>query len=166
MPPSRSGWCAPSAQIRDRRLTLEMPRGAELKRRLDSVLDILYFMFNEGYTAHEGEDLIRQDLCMEALRLGRLVAASSMAAPRVDALVALMALRSGAAAGARGRIGRPGAAGSAGSQPLGSSSLIALGFHHFDRSMAGDEVSEYPRAGGDRGHARARRRIRRRSIGR
>ena len=80
-------------QIRDQRLTLELPRGPELKRRLDSVLDVVYFMFNEGYAAHEGEALIRQDLCLEALRLGRLVAASSMAEPRVHALVALMALQ-------------------------------------------------------------------------
>jgi RNA polymerase sigma-70 factor, ECF subfamily len=69
-------------QIRDQCLTLEMPRPAELKRRLDSVLDVLYFMFNEGYAAHAGEELIRQDLCLEALRLGRLVASSSIAAPR------------------------------------------------------------------------------------
>ena len=89
-------------QIREQRLTLDMPRGAELKQRLDSVLDVLYFMFNEGYAAHEGEDLIRQDLCLEALRLGRLVASSSIAEPRVHALVALMALASRAPAGARG----------------------------------------------------------------
>ena len=80
-------------QIRDRRLTLELPGGADLERRLDSVLDVVYFMFNEGYAAHEGEELIRQDLCFEALRLGLLIAASSMAAPRVHALVALMALQ-------------------------------------------------------------------------
>src|SRR5579864_4802126 len=60
-------------QIRESRLTLEMPHGAELKRRLDSVLEVIYFVFNEGYTAHEGQDLIRRELCEEALRLGRLV---------------------------------------------------------------------------------------------
>src|SRR5262249_51982129 len=80
-------------QIRDPRLTLDMPRRPEWQRRLDSVLDVLYFMFNEGYSAHEGEDLIRQDLCFEALRLGRLVASSSIAEPRVDALVALIAFQ-------------------------------------------------------------------------
>src|SRR4029077_17571509 len=81
------------SQIRDRRLTLDMPRGIELKRRLASVLDVVYFMFNEGYTAHEGDDLIRRDLGFEALRLGCLVAASSIAIPRVHALVALMAFQ-------------------------------------------------------------------------
>jgi RNA polymerase sigma-70 factor, ECF subfamily len=129
-------------EIRERCLTLEMPRGAELKRRLDSVLDTLYFMFNEGYTAHEGEDLIRQELCMEALRLGRLVAASSIAAPRADALVALMAIE---AARLPARVDESGDLVLLEAQDRGrwDARLIALGFQHFDRSMAGDEVSEF-----------------------
>lgn len=129
-------------QIRDRGLTLEMPHGSELKRRLDSVLDVLYFMFNEGYAAHEGEDLIRQDLCFEALRLGRLVASSSIAEPRVDALVALFALQAA-------RL--PARVDDAGNLVLleyqdrsrWNQQLIGLGFHHFDRCIAGDAVSEY-----------------------
>src|SRR5262249_3640887 len=80
-------------QIRERGLTLEMPRGAELEQRLDAVLEVIYFIFNEGYAAHEGDALIRNDLCAEALRLGKLIAGSSLAAPRVHALVALMALQ-------------------------------------------------------------------------
>jgi RNA polymerase sigma-70 factor, ECF subfamily len=129
-------------EIRDRRLTLEMPRGAELKRRLDSVLDTLYFMFNEGYAAHEGEDLIRQDLCLEALRLARLMAASSIATPRVDALLALMAIE---AARLPARVDESGDLVLLEAQDRGrwDPRLIALGFHHFDRSMAGDESSEF-----------------------
>ena len=129
-------------EIRDRRLTLEMPRGAELQRRLDSVLDTLYFMFNEGYTVHEGEDLIRQDLCLEALRLARLVAASSMAAPRVDALVALMAI---GAARLAARVDESGDLVLLEAQDRGrwDPRLMALGFDHFDRCMAGGEVSEF-----------------------
>ena len=61
-------------QIRERRLTLDLPTGRVLGERLDAVLDVLYFMFNEGYAAHQGEELIRRDLCMEAIRLGRLIA--------------------------------------------------------------------------------------------
>ena len=119
------------------------------------MLDVLYFMFNEGYAAHEGEDLIRQDLCLEALRLGRLVAASSIAEPRVHALVALMALQ---AARLPARVDEAGDLVLLEDQDRGrwDRALIGLGFHHFDRSMAGDEVSEYHVAGGDRGHARAR----------
>jgi RNA polymerase sigma-70 factor (ECF subfamily) len=129
-------------QIRDGRLTLDLPRGDELKRRLDSVLEVIYFMFNEGYTAHAGEDLIRQDLCLEALRLGRLVAASSIAEPRVDALAALMALE---AARLPARVDESGDLILLEHQDRSrwDQRLIALGFHHFDRSMAGDEVSVY-----------------------
>jgi len=129
-------------QIRDGRLTLDLPRGAELKRRLDSVLEVIYFMFNEGYAAHAGEDLIRQDLCLEALRLGRLVAASSIAEPRADALVALMALE---AARLPARVDESGDLILLEHQDRSrwDQRLIALGFHHFDRSMAGEELSEY-----------------------
>jgi len=129
-------------QVRDGRLTLDMPRGPELKLRLDSVLEVVYFMFNEGYAAHAGEDLIRQDLCLEALRLGRLVAASSIAEPRVDALVALMALE---AARLPARVDESGDLILLESQDHGrwDQRLISLGFHHFDRSISGDEVSEY-----------------------
>jgi len=129
-------------QIREGRLTFDMPRGGELKRRLDSVLEVIYFMFNEGYTAHAGEDLIRQDLCLEALRLGRLVAASSIAEPRVDALAALMALE---AARLPARVDESGDLILLEHQDRSrwDQRLIALGFHHFDRSMAGDEVSVY-----------------------
>jgi len=129
-------------QIRDGHLTLDMPRGPELKQRLDSVLEVLYFMFNEGYAAHSGQDLIRRDLCLEALRLGRLVAASSIAEPRVDALVALMALE---AARLPARVDESGDLILLEHQDRSrwDHCLVALGFRHFDRSIAGDEVSEY-----------------------
>ncbi len=129
-------------QIRDGSLTLEMPPAAELKDRLASVLDVLYFMFNEGYAAHEGEDLIRQDLCQEALRLARLVASSSIGVPKVHALVALMAFQ---AARWRARVDQAGDLVLLESQDRSrwDQELIALGFHHFNRSIAGEEISEY-----------------------
>jgi RNA polymerase sigma-70 factor (ECF subfamily) len=129
-------------QVRERGLTLEMPQGPELRQRLDTVLDVIYFMFNEGYTAHEGEDLIRQDLCTEALRLGRLLADSWLSAPRADALVALMALQ---AAHLPARIDESGDLILLEDQnrDLWDQSLLALGFHYFDRSIAGDSLSEY-----------------------
>jgi RNA polymerase sigma-70 factor (ECF subfamily) len=113
-----------------------------LRRRLNSVLDVVYFMFNEGYAAHQGEDLIRQDLCLEALRLGRLVASSSIAEPRVHALVALMALE---AARLPARVDESGDLVLLEEQDRSrwDPYLIGLGFHHFDQCMAGDEVSEY-----------------------
>jgi RNA polymerase sigma-70 factor, ECF subfamily len=129
-------------QIREDGLTLEMPRGADLQQRLDSVIEVIYLVFNEGYAAHEGEDLIRQDLCLEALRLGRLIASSSIAVPRVHALMAVMALQAA-------RL--PARTDEAGDLILledqdrtrWDQRLIALGFHHFDKAMAGDDVSEY-----------------------
>ncbi len=128
--------------IRERRIVLEMPAGADLARRLDSVLDVVYLMFNEGYASHEGEQLIRQDLCMEALRLARLMASSSIATPRVHALVALIALQ---AARLPARVDESGDLVLLEDQDHArwDPHLIALGFQHFDRSMAGDEVSEY-----------------------
>jgi len=129
-------------QIRDRKLTLEMPRGAELTERLDSVLEVVYFLFNEGYTAHEGEALVRQDLCAEALRLGQIVSGSSIAEPRVYALVALMAFE---AARLAARVDESGDLILLDDQDRGKwdKRLIALGYHYFDRCMAGEEVSEY-----------------------
>jgi len=129
-------------QIRERRLTLELPTGRALGERLDAVLDVLYFMFNEGYTAHQGEDLIRRDLCMEAIRLGRLIAETTLATPKAHALVALMALL---AARFPARVDEAGDLVLLDDQnrALWDERLIALGFSHFDRSMSGDEVSAF-----------------------
>ncbi|HLJ45812.1 MAG TPA: sigma-70 family RNA polymerase sigma factor [Bryobacteraceae bacterium] len=129
-------------QIRECGLTLDMPSASELGDRLDSVLEVVYFMFNEGYAAHEGEDLIRRDLCMEALRLGRLIAASSISMPRVDALVALMAFQ---AARLAARVDQAGDLVLLEQQDRDrwDQGLIAFGFYHFDRSISGDEVSVY-----------------------
>jgi len=129
-------------QIRDRQLTLEMPLAPDLLERLDSVLDVLYFLFNEGYAARAGSDLIRRDLCAEALRLASLVAAASIATPTVHALVALMALQAARLAA------RTDAAGDLvllenQDRSRWDDRLIAIGFWHFDLSMDGSEVSEY-----------------------
>ena len=128
--------------IRERSLPLAMPRRSEIKNRLDSVLDVIYLMFSGGYAAHVGEELIRRDVCLEAIRLGRLVAASSMAAPRVDALVALMAFQ---AARLPARTDPSGELVLLEEQDrrLWDDDLIAMGFHFFGRSIAGVEVSEW-----------------------
>lgn len=129
-------------QIRERGLTLEMPAAPDLGPRLDSVLDVLYFMFNEGYAAHAGDELVRQDLCLESLRLARLVASASIATPRVHALAALVALQ---AARLPARVDAAGDLVLLEDQDRSrwDDTLIAIGFHHFQRSLAGDEVSEY-----------------------
>ena len=129
-------------QLRDRRIALDLPGAADLDQRLDSALQTIYFIFSEGYAAHEGEDLIRRDLCFEALRLGRLLAASSLVTPRVHALVAVMALQ---AARLPARINEAGDLILLEDQDRSrwDERLIALGFRHFDLSIAGDQVSEY-----------------------
>ena len=98
---SRSGSFAPSACCAISDVGLELPHGSDLGARTESVLEVIYLLFNEGYNAHAGEDLIRQDLCGEALRLGtpgRAVAAHAsppmlQRRPAAHALVALMAFQ-------------------------------------------------------------------------
>ena len=128
--------------IREQNLTLAMPSGAQLEQRLNSVLKVIYLMFSGGYAAHAGEELIRSDVCLEALRLGRLVASSSMGAPRVDALVALMALQA-ARLPARTDVAGDLVLLEEQDRKLWDENLIALGFSYFDRSIAGEEISEW-----------------------
>jgi RNA polymerase sigma-70 factor (ECF subfamily) len=129
-------------QVRELRLRLELPPRASLLPRLDSLLETLYLMFNEGYAAGSGDELVRHDLCGEALRLGRLVAASSVSTPAVHALVALMAFQAGRLPA---RVDISGELVLLEDQDRGSwdRRLIALGFHHFGLCSEGEQVSEY-----------------------
>jgi RNA polymerase sigma-70 factor, ECF subfamily len=128
--------------IREHRLPLAMPRNGELLERLDSVLEVIYLMFSGGYAAGAGEELIRRDVCLEALRLGRLVAASSFCLPKIDALVALMALQ---AARLPARTDAAGELVLLEEQDRGlwDREMIGLGFAYFDKSIAGYEISEW-----------------------
>ena len=83
----------------------ETPRGEELAARLPSVLEVIYLVFNEGYTATAGEDWIRPSLCEDALRLGRIVAELVPEEPEVHGLVALMEIQ---ASRLRARVGSDG----------------------------------------------------------
>lgn len=129
-------------KIASREITLEMPSGEELKRRLHTVMEVIYLIFNEGYSAHEGDDLIRRDLCGEALRLCKLVVSSDFATPCVHALLALMALQ---AARSNARLDGAGDLILLEDQDHSrwDHELIAFGFHHFDLAIAGTENSEY-----------------------
>ncbi len=76
--------------LRDRRIELAIPAADALPARLDPVLEVLYLLFNEGYAATAGDELVRADLCDEAVRLAEMVAAHPVVgSPRVHALVAL-----------------------------------------------------------------------------
>ena len=76
--------------LAEQRVPFEVPRGAELAARLSSVLEVIYLIFNEGYSATAGEDLQRPALCEDALRLGRILAELAVDEPEVHGLVALM----------------------------------------------------------------------------
>jgi RNA polymerase sigma factor (sigma-70 family) len=75
------------------RVPFEAPRGAELAPRLASVLEVIYLIFNEGYSATAGEDWLRPALCDDALRLGRILAELAPGEPEVHGLVALMEIQ-------------------------------------------------------------------------
>jgi len=84
--------------IRDRALPYEVPEGAELSSRLPAVLAVVYLVFNEGYAAHTGATLMRDDLCQEAIRLGGMLAELMAGEPEVLGLLALMELQASRAA--------------------------------------------------------------------
>ena len=75
------------------RIPFEVPRGAELATRLSSVLEVLYLIFNEGYSATAGDDWMRPALCEEALRLGRVLAELAPGEAEAHGLVALMEIQ-------------------------------------------------------------------------
>jgi RNA polymerase sigma-70 factor (ECF subfamily) len=79
-------------KIQDARIPYRVPGEADLPERLQSVLSVIYLIFNEGYTASSGERLLREDLCAEALRLGRTLAELMPEEPEVLGLLALMML--------------------------------------------------------------------------
>lgn len=94
------------AKIREARIPYEVPGPAELPSRLDAVLQVIYLVFNEGYSATGGSDLIRQQLCDEAIRLGRLLV-ELLPDPECLGLLALMLLqdsRRGARTDAQGEL--------------------------------------------------------------
>ncbi|WP_228370693.1 RNA polymerase sigma factor [Candidatus Korobacter versatilis] len=129
-------------QIRDANIRFDLPPRKELSERLDSVLEVIYLLFNEGYTAHAGDDLVRQDLCVEALRLAMLVAASPVSQPRANALVSLLAFQ---AARLPARVDDKGELVLLEDQDRSKwdQNLIAFGFHEIVKSAQGQAVSTY-----------------------
>ena len=85
----------------------EVPSGEDLAARLGTVLEVIYLIFNEGYSATAGEDWLRPELCAEALRLGRVLAALAPDEPEVHGLVALMEIQSSRLRARTGPTGAP-----------------------------------------------------------
>ena len=93
--------------LADRQVPFEVPSAGERPARLASVLEVLYLIFNEGYTATAGDDWTRPELCYEALRLGRMLAELSPDEPEVHGLVALMEIQSSRMRARLGPAGQP-----------------------------------------------------------
>jgi RNA polymerase sigma factor (sigma-70 family) len=91
--------------LTEARVPFEVPAGAELASRLSSVLQVIYLIFNEGYAATAGDDLMRVGLCEDALRLGRILSGLAPSEPEVHGLVALMEIQ---ASRSRARVGPSG----------------------------------------------------------
>lgn len=129
-------------QLRDADVRFEI-EPHEYAERVDSVLDVIYLLFNEGYTAHRGEDLIRGELCAEAIRLATLMAhQSTLATPAVHALLALMLLQ---AARLPARVGDDSDLLRLEEQDraLWDQTMISRGMMHLDRSAAGRLLTAY-----------------------
>lgn len=130
-------------QLRAERVTFDLPSGPERTARLDSVLEVIYLLFNEGCAARSGDDLVRVDLCTEALRLSRLVAGNAEAStPAAHALVALIAFQ---AARLPARVDAAGEIVLLEHQDRSAwdTRLVAMGFAHFERSAEGDALTTY-----------------------
>jgi RNA polymerase sigma factor (sigma-70 family) len=130
-------------KIRQARIPFEIPPGEELAQRLESVLQSLYLLFNEGYKASTGDNLVRAELCNEAIRLAELLVQHPAGnQPKTHALLALMLLNAS-------RI--PTRVDSEGNllrlkeqdRTHWDQPMIARGMFHFAQSAAGDELSEY-----------------------
>ena len=129
--------------IRDEGVTFDLPTRAEMSARLDSVLEVLYLLFNEGYTAHAGENLVRADLAQEAIRLcSLLVLHRATNQPKCHALLALMMFQ---AARLPARVGEGGELTLLSEQDRSAwdRRMIYLAYKHLDSAAEGDEFTEY-----------------------
>jgi len=93
--------------LSEKQVPFEIPRGADLNERLASVLEVIYLIFNEGYTATAGDDWMRPALCEEALRLGRILAGLAPNEPEVHGLLALMEIQASRSHARTGPNGEP-----------------------------------------------------------
>jgi RNA polymerase sigma factor (sigma-70 family) len=93
--------------LADKKVAYEVPSGPELSLRLSSVLEVIYLIFNEGYSATAGDDWMRPALCEDAQRLGRVLAGLAPNEPEVHGLVALMEIQASRAAARIGPKGEP-----------------------------------------------------------
>jgi len=130
-------------KIRDERLPFEFPARGQLAPRLDAVLDTIYLLFNEGYGASSGDELIREDICAEACRLARTLAENpALRRPKVQALTALLFLQ---ASRLKARLDANGEILLLEEQDRSTwdGAMIATGLHYLVEAASGDELSRF-----------------------
>jgi RNA polymerase sigma-70 factor (ECF subfamily) len=130
-------------RIRERRIPLEVPGPGELAERLEGVLEVLYLVFNEGYSRHQGGDLVRADLCSEALRLTVHLAGLPLTQrPAVHALAALLCFQASRLAA---RVDATGNLVPLADQDrsLWNWEMIRGAFHHLESASDGDRFTTY-----------------------
>ena len=131
------------AKLRENALSFELTSQDELSTRRDAVLKVLYLMFNEGYAASEGDELVRKDLCFEAIRLALIVALHPKTRlPKVNALLALFLFQ---AARLETRIDQNGELLLLEDQDRSrwNQAMLAEGLKQFRLSASGNELSNY-----------------------
>jgi RNA polymerase sigma-70 factor, ECF subfamily len=129
--------------LRDADATFDMPEGDALIARLDAVHDVLYLMFNEGHTAHDGEALLRRDLCEEALRLcERLLCDARTTSPTTHALAALFYFHSSRFDARTGVDGMPVRLAEQ-DRTRWDQARIVRGFAHLESAAEGERITPY-----------------------
>lgn len=130
-------------KLRQQKIRLEMPLPDKLNLRLEPVLKVLYLMFNEGYNSAKGEKLIRNDLCFEAVRLGKILAHHPLTnLPKLHALLALFYFQ-GARLNARFDENGNILLLAEQNRAFWNKRMIAEGLKHFRLSAKGEEISDY-----------------------
>ena len=130
-------------KIQEARISFEIPAGEELARRLDSVLQSVYLLFNEGYKASGGDKLVREDLCREAIRLGELLAQHPAGdQPQTHALLALMLLNAARFAARQDNDGNLVRLEEQ-DRTRWDQPMIERGMSHLRESASGEAMSEY-----------------------
>lgn len=130
-------------RLREAGVVFALPAPAVLPGRLEAVLAALYLLFNEGYDAHQGDDLVRRELCAEAIRLAELLAGHPLTCqPKAHALLALLLLqgsRLGARLDGEGRLLRLAEQ----DRTQWDQAAIRAGLYHLEQAAEGDNLSEY-----------------------
>jgi len=130
-------------RLREAGVDFALPASEALPARLEAVLAALYLLFNEGYDAHQGDDLVRRELCAEAIRLGELLAGHPLTRrPKTHALLALLLLQSSRLAArldGDGRLLRLAEQ----DRAQWDQAAIRAGLYHLEQAAEGDELSEY-----------------------